>query len=232
MLVIPGALIIADVEYLNSNVMPLLKQLSYGGTNLADVADGLAVTMLVIGLAIMFLALMGICGAVKKYKTCLCIYAIIVLAMLIVQIVLVILWIVAYDRVENRIQGEMLTNLQSKYTYADITSEEISTAWNYLFMKLKCCGVNAQTSTTNNDFTSTPWKTGGASDNIPIFCCSGIDENSYSAVTFTACTQTMTTAVYANGCYTELKKQLEKYTIYYIAAGITILIIEVRLEIG
>ena len=73
MFIIPGALIIADVEYLNKEVMPLLKQLSYGGSNLADVADGLAVTMLVIGFIIGGLALIGICGAVKKYKTCLCV---------------------------------------------------------------------------------------------------------------------------------------------------------------
>lgn len=76
MLILPGILILANVEYINENVKPLMKTLSYGDVNLADVADGLSISMIILGIFILVVAMLGLCGACKSNKKCLCIVSI------------------------------------------------------------------------------------------------------------------------------------------------------------
>ena len=59
---------------------------------------------------------------------------------------------------------------------------------------MECCAVNAVTGTTN-DFDNTPWIAGAGGQNIPIFCCSGINADTAGA-TYTACTNTVTAGYY------------------------------------
>lgn len=76
MLILPGILILANVEYINENVKPLMKTLSYGDVNLADVADGLSISMIILGIFILVVAMLGLCGTCKSNKKCLCIVSI------------------------------------------------------------------------------------------------------------------------------------------------------------
>ncbi|XP_056012195.1 tetraspanin-9-like isoform X2 [Ostrea edulis] len=204
MLILPGILILANVEYINENVKPLMKTLSYGDVNLADVADGLSISMIILGIFILVVAMLGLCGACKSNKKCLCIYSIVVLTLLVFQLVAVALWAVANDKLTNSIKSEMLTNLQTYYTNEDLSSHEISTAWNYLFMKLSCCGVNDNQNSTN-DFTTSPWKTSAGTKNIPIFCCSGTNTDNYNLVTFSTCTDEVYLGYYSTGCYSAVE---------------------------
>lgn len=73
MLIVPGAVMLADVTYVNQKVVPLMKTLSVGSFNAADLADGLAIAMVGAGGVILFIATLGICGACKKARSCLCV---------------------------------------------------------------------------------------------------------------------------------------------------------------
>uniref|UniRef100_K1PQ68 Uncharacterized protein n=1 Tax=Magallana gigas TaxID=29159 RepID=K1PQ68_MAGGI len=201
MLIVPGAVMLADVTYVNQKVVPLMKTLSVGSFNAADLADGLAIVMVAAGGVILFIATLGICGACKKARSCLCV-------------------------AQSYLKSQLLSQLTNKYSNDDLTTDEISTAFNFMFMTLECCAVNAVTGTTN-DFDSTPWVTGGSagSKNVPIFCCSGIDANSAGA-SFTTCTDSVSTGYYGIGCYDAFYNLIMKYSIYYIAVGITILVVE------
>ncbi|XP_061165089.1 tetraspanin-9-like [Saccostrea echinata] len=226
MLILPGILILANVKYIDENVKPLMKTLSYGDVNLADVADGLSISMIILGTFTVLVAVLGLCGACKSNKKCLCVYSIIVLTLLVLQLVGVALWAVANDKVTNSIKSELLTNLQTHYTKEDLSSHEISTAWNYLFMKLSCCGVNDNQNMTN-DFTNPPWKASSGSKKIPIFCCTGINTNNYNLITFTSCTDHVDKGFYNTGCYSAVESAVSTYTLYFIATGCIILGVEI-----
>lgn len=73
MLIVPGAVMLADVTYVDQKVVPLMKTLSVGSFNAADLADGLAIVMVAAGGVILFIATLGICGACKKARSCLCV---------------------------------------------------------------------------------------------------------------------------------------------------------------
>nr|XP_011417768.2 CD63 antigen [Crassostrea gigas]XP_034299584.1 CD63 antigen [Crassostrea gigas] len=226
MLIVPGAVMLADVTYVNQKVVPLMKTLSVGSFNAADLADGLAIVMVAAGGVILFIATLGICGACKKARSCLCVYSLVVLSLIVAQIIAVVLWILMNAEAQSYLKSQLLSQLTNKYSNDDLITDEISTAFNFMFMTLECCAVNAVTGTTN-DFDSTPWVTGGSagSKNVPIFCCSGIDANSAGA-SFTTCTDSVSTGYYGIGCYDAFYNLIMKYSIYYIAVGITILVVE------
>ena len=73
MLIVPGAVMLADVTYVNEKIVPLMKTLSVGSFNAADLADGLAIVMVIAGGIILCIATLGICGACKKTRSCLCV---------------------------------------------------------------------------------------------------------------------------------------------------------------
>ncbi|XP_062577241.1 CD63 antigen-like [Saccostrea cucullata] len=225
LLIVPGAVMLADITYVNEKVVPLMKTMSVGSFNAADLADGLAITMVVIGGLILVIATLGICGACKKAKGCLCVYSLIVLSLLVGKVIVVVLWVLMNAEVQSYLKSQLLSQLTNKYSADDLTTDEISTAFNFLFMTLECCAVNAVTGQTN-DFDNTPWIAGAGSKHIPIFCCSGIDANSAGA-TYTACTDNVSAGYYSIGCYDAFYNLIMKYSIYYIAVGVTILIVEV-----
>ncbi|XP_078325515.1 CD151 antigen-like [Crassostrea virginica] len=224
MLIVPGAVMLADVTYVNEKIVPLMKTLSVGSFNAADLADGLAIVMVIAGGIILCIATLGICGACKKTRSCLCVYSLIVLSLLVLQIIAIVLWIMMNAEVQSYLKAQLLSQLTNKYAASDLTTDEISTAFNFMFMTLECCAVNAVTGTTN-DFDNTPWIAGAGGQNIPIFCCSGINADTAGA-TYTACTNTVTAGYYGIGCYDAFYNLLMKYSIYYIAVGITILVVE------
>ncbi|VDI67216.1 tetraspanin-18, partial [Mytilus galloprovincialis] len=84
----------------------------------------------------------------------------------------------------NSLKSELKSALLNKYSHDDLTSSEVSTSWNYLFIKLECCGVDAVTSATN-DFDSTSWQTGSPNTDIPLGCCPGVTIESYLSASAT-----------------------------------------------
>ncbi|XP_062568855.1 tetraspanin-9-like [Saccostrea cucullata] len=232
-ILIPGILMLADVDVINDEVLPLLQQLSFGALNVGDLAKNLSVTLIVFGAFVLIVSTLGCCGAFCQQKCCLIIYAIVVLVFFLAKLVVVILWIVMNDKIQSWMKTELLKQLQTNYQKDDLTTHEISTAWNYMFMSLSCCGVTAVTGTTN-DFDSSAWINGGnnGGKEIPIFCCTGVTASNYASTTNAACTDTVTSGYHTKGCYDATYDALSSYSTAFIIVGVLTLLVEIVAFVG
>ncbi|KAK3106884.1 hypothetical protein FSP39_002060 [Pinctada imbricata] len=231
-LLILGILMQVNVDVISDEIMPLLQQLTFNGLNLGDLANGLSITFIVFGAFVLTISAFGAFGACCQKRICLVVYAIVVAIFFIGKLVAVILWFVMNDKLQSFLKSELQSQLDNNYKNADLTSHEISTAWNYLFMQLSCCGVEAVTSSTTG-FENSYWKANNAaSDNIPIFCCSGVTADNYASTTNTACTQSVTSSYNTKGCYDAVYDKLSSYTTGFIVVGVIVLLVEVRVIIN
>ncbi|XP_048778088.1 tetraspanin-9-like [Ostrea edulis] len=230
-LLIPGILMLVDVQVINDNILPLLQQLSFGALNVGDLAKGLSVTLIVFGAFVLIVSTFGCCGALCEQRFCLVVYAALVLVFFLAKLVVVILWFVMNDKIQTWMKTELLTQMQTNYKNEDLTSHEISTAWNYMFMTLSCCGVNAVTGTTN-DFDSSVWIGSAGTKHIPLFCCTNATASNYATFTDTSCTDTVTSNYHTKGCYDATYSLLNTYSTVFIAIGVCILLVEIVAFIG
>ncbi|XP_021349411.1 CD63 antigen-like [Mizuhopecten yessoensis] len=224
-LMIPGILVQVDVDIVNDKVMPLLNQVTLGGLTFGNAANGLSLTLIILGAFILLVAGLGAFGACCKNRCMLVVYAIIVALFWIAEIVIVILWFVMRDNLESTAKSQLVSQLDNNYKYDDLTSHEISTAWNYLSIELKCCGVNAVTGATN-DYDSSEWQAGTPTGQIPKACC-GATVSDYTTFNNAACTDTVTSGYYGTGCYQAVKDKVMSYSNWFIGIGITLLVVEI-----
>lgn len=226
-LVIPGVLVLVNVDLVNDNVLPLMKELTYGGFNLGDVITSLSVSLIVVGTIVLIIATLGAIGAFCNRPACLDIYAGIVLLLFIAKLFAIFLWFDMNAKLQTLIRTNMLSVLQTQYSADDLSTSQISTAFNYLFMSFSCCAVNTLNGTVN-DFDNSPWITSGSagSKEIPTFCCVGVTQASFSTFNDTSCTDTVTANYKATGCYDAVYSLLSSYSIAFIVIGISVLVIE------
>ncbi|XP_071173501.1 leukocyte surface antigen CD53-like isoform X1 [Mytilus edulis] len=230
-ILIPGLLMILNVDIINDKILPLMQQVSIGTSNLGDLAQGLSITLIVLGGFVLIVATFGACGACCQNKVCLIVYAIAVGILFVGKLVIVILWFVMNDTIVNSLKSELKSALLNKYSHDDLTSSEVSTSWNYLFIKLECCGVDAVTSATN-DFDSTSWQTGSPNTDIPLGCCPGVTIESYlsASATNAGCPSSSGSAPvgqYSKGCYDAVYDLIRSYTIAFIVFLVIILLVEI-----
>lgn len=230
-LLIPGILMLVDVDVINDEILPLLQQLSFGALNVGDLAKGLSVTLIIFGTFVLIVSMFGCCGAFCQQRLCLVVYAAFVLIFFLAKLVVVILWFVWNDKIQTWMKTELLSQLHNNYKNNDLTSHEISSAWNYMFMSLSCCGVNAVTGTTN-DFDSSVWIASAGSKNIPTFCCTGVTASNYATYSDSGCTDSVTANFYTKGCYDATYDLLSSYSTAFIAILVIILLVELVAFIG
>ncbi|XP_060082817.1 CD63 antigen-like [Ylistrum balloti] len=202
-LIIPGILMLTDIDLLSENIKPLLEQISFNGVNLGNISGNLPIVFIFFGVAILFIATLGLIGACCKIKTLLVIYAIIVIILTVAEVVILVFFFVLRSHLDSTIKNEFASQLTSKYTQDLLDkSDTVSSSFNYMFMEAECCGVNAVTSTTN-DFDNSPWRSGaGSGKKIPKGCCKGVTEATYTTYSNPACTDTATSGTYwPSGCY-------------------------------
>lgn len=138
--------------------------------------------------------------------------------------------------VETEIKHEMIEALKDGFKNDTITTEHsISNAWNHLFMKLECCGVNSVVSTTN-DFDDTPWCTSSGTClktglQIPRTCCKNVDESSYIFAPSHCYAKIVRGTYNDKGCYDELKDKLLSLKPWIIGGVVLLEIFAVALAI-
>lgn len=230
-LLIPGILMLVDVDVINDQILPLLQQLSFGALNVGDLAKGLSLTLIVFGAFVLIVSMFGCCGAFCQQRICLVVYAAFVLIFFLAKLIVVILWFVWNDKIQTWMKTQLLSQLHNNYKNNDLTSHEISSAWNYMFMSLSCCGVNRVTGTTN-DFDSSVWIASAGSKHIPTFCCSGVTASNYATYSDTSCTDSVTANFYTKGCYEATYDLLSSYSTAFIAILVIILLVELVAFIG
>ncbi|XP_071173495.1 tetraspanin-9-like [Mytilus edulis] len=225
-LLIPGILVVLNEDVINDDVLPALKSVSFGVTNLGDMAKGLSITLIVLGSFVLVLSLIGAIGACCKIRCLLIIYIIIVLILAIGKFVIVILWIIFNSDIESKLKTEMKTALL-KFTTDDLTTHELSSGWNYLNMNLECCGIDAVTDTgADNDYTGSAWYVAVGGE-IPISCCPSATSSSYTASTCSFTRGSTPTGQHSKGCYDAVKDFATKYSVAFICIGVFIVLTEI-----
>nr|XP_034299755.1 uncharacterized protein LOC105342105 isoform X2 [Crassostrea gigas] len=204
--IIAGTLSVIEVPSLESdNTKPLLDPVLSDPFQAGGMAFGLSTLIITIGLVILGVAGLGIfliSGKWFQIKRMSAIYAVVVGVVIICQIIFMIFWcsLLVNDKVEEELKDKLTVALKENFI-EDTTSniDSISNAWNYMFMKLDCCGVDPVLSMTN-DFDQTPWCTTSGScqtshSNIPRTCCTGVDESTYSSAP-ASCHRNVTSGTY------------------------------------
>ncbi|XP_061193064.1 tetraspanin-9-like [Saccostrea echinata] len=228
-LLVPGIALQTNFDFVTDEIKPVLDEIRITGVGLGDVIQNLGIGFIIVGLFVFLVATIGLLGACCKSKCILTIYAIIVLVLLLSQVIVVILWFTMQNTLNSTVKGELTTVLTNNYREDSIngTSQQ-SNGWNYLFITLKCCGINAVSAGTAGDFQNTPnWSGKGASQKIPTSCCQGVTAESYTASA--NCTDSVAAGTYyEQGCYDAMiaKFDTSRYSNILLGTGITIIIIE------
>lgn len=67
-MIIPGILVVVDEDVVNDKVLPALKSIEFGVSNVGDLAKGLSITLIVLGSFVLVLSFIGACGACCETK--------------------------------------------------------------------------------------------------------------------------------------------------------------------
>ncbi|OWF52420.1 tetraspanin-9-like [Mizuhopecten yessoensis] len=231
-LIIPGVLVHVNVDFVSEKVLPLMSTLTFGGISLAGAAQGLSIALIIVGTFLFLIAFIGILGACCGWRMALIIYAVVVLVLWVAQLVIVCLYITMKEKINTEVQEQMLAQLHDNYIADELTSintttsSKISTAWNYLFIQLKCCGVHP-VSLLSNDFDNTQWRKDNPliTAKIPKSCC-GATETNYLVFSNPQCTDSLVTGYYENGCFNTIYNLIASYNIAFIAVGVITLLVQ------
>ncbi|XP_045207320.2 tetraspanin-18-like [Mercenaria mercenaria] len=219
-----GLMFKLDSGFLESDVVSLFNNIQYSNIPLGFVCDLLAYLMMCFGGLIVFVAILGMCGAWKGTKSCLWVFIVLVVFFLLVEGVLIGLWMSVRGRTDQWLRGQMLDQLKG-YAGPDQT-DKLSKGWNTLFMEARCCGVNDQFKDggTNSDFTELPTTWTSGTDKVPATCCQGVQSDTVTNYVNSAfCTNTPTN-FYTEGCYDRVVSYINTYSlISIVACGVCIL---------
>ncbi|KAL4229602.1 hypothetical protein ACF0H5_012640 [Mactra antiquata] len=223
-LLIVGIIMRVDTDIIDkTEVTSTLNEVSLNGNlKLGNVTSSLSILVICVGSFILLVAFLGACGACCKNKCLLVTYAIIVLLIFIVQIVIVALWFIMKDKVENTVKEE-LRKAMNKYDGID-SNKEVSIGWDLLFIGFDCCGVDGVGPSNQNEFEGSDWWIPGA-PYVPYSCCIDATEDNYKTGSNANCAN-LSSGYQAQGCYDAFKDFLKKYETAALAIGIVLLVIE------
>ncbi|XP_061193061.1 tetraspanin-9-like [Saccostrea echinata] len=131
----------------------------------------------------------------------------------------------------NETKEVLLKSLQENYIDESLSStNDISNAWNYAFLKFNCCGVNRVQGTTN-DFDLTPWCTTSGecqqtNAQIPRTCCVGVTESNYKSQAPADCYASVSKDYNTQGCYDRFQQLVQTSSAPVIGVAITVMVIE------
>ncbi|XP_048773378.2 leukocyte surface antigen CD53 isoform X1 [Ostrea edulis] len=228
-LLIPGIVLQTNIDFVTAEIKPVLDQIAVTGVPLGDIVTNLGIGFIIVGLFVFLVAAVGLLGACCKSKCLLTVYSIVVLLVLLSEIVVVILWFTMQSELNSAVKDKLVTLLREGYREDSLNgTNQISNGWNYIFLTLQCCGVNAVANGTAGDFQNTPnWSGKSSGQKLPISCCKGVTAASYNAPS--TCTVNAQSGTYhAQGCYDTLisKFDTSQYSNVFLGIGITIFIIE------
>ncbi|XP_062608732.1 tetraspanin-9-like [Saccostrea cucullata] len=229
-MLIPGIALQTNFDFVTDEIKPVLDEIKVTGAGLGSVIQNLGIGLIILGLFIFSFATLGLFGAFCKNKYILTTYAIIVLLSMVGQVTVVTLWFIMQNTLNSTVKEELSTVLRNTYSEDSLngTSQQ-SNGWNFLFLTLKCCGVDAVKAQTAGDFANTPnWSGKMPGQLIPTSCC-----KETTAATYTAsanCTDNVAAGTfYEQGCYdaTIAKFDTSRYNGILLGIVITVLITKI-----
>lgn len=230
---VSGMLLKFSSGIMESEVLTLLNNIKVDGTPVGTLADANVYMMIIGGVFVMVIGVLGLCGAWNNIKECLWAYIIIIVVLILLQIVVVALWIFMRQTGDEWFRGQLLEQLDN-YEGPEAT-DDVSSGWNTLFMKARCCGVNSQygSSSTTNDFRdrgSKWWNNNRGSDNIPGSCCKGATLTTVkNYIGSTKCPAAAVTPInyYTEGCYERITIIVKQYSLIMLVVVGVIFFVQV-----
>ncbi|KAE8623773.1 hypothetical protein XENTR_v10005724 [Xenopus tropicalis] len=175
--------------------------------------------LLIIGIALSLLGFLGCFGAIRKNKTLLLLFFVLVLLFFIMELTGVILAL-SYQKTVK--QEQFLVELQRFYK-GDNASEVFSQSWNTIMIALSCCGISGLNDFGNRShfhemYPSTPW---------PDACCRRDNPVSGKILDREKCMQNTPDFTNDQGCFMTIARGLKKYISISGAISSGVLVTEV-----
>ncbi|XP_064618019.1 tetraspanin-7-like [Liolophura sinensis] len=248
-LIVLGALVKWGQNLLSQYLNPLLSGLNsavgqaglgnvdLSGFDLGVLLGDVAVALIIMGCILLFISIMGCCGACCQVRWMLIVYAIIISLVFLAQVIIVILLFAKTEEMRDVIKGPMRTSIRDGYVSFNST-DIISLGWNFAMMTFSCCGVDNYM-----DFdTATKWPGTYYVDDLgetvnlttPVACCKveGTFPN-FSPPSNYNCTfsPTANNSNYMNGCYQAIEDFVFVYDAAFIGVGVGLAIFQICLII-
>nr|XP_039317600.1 tetraspanin-9 isoform X2 [Saimiri boliviensis boliviensis] len=161
--------------------------------------------VIAIGTIVMVTGFLGCLGAIKENKCLLLSFFIVLLAILLAELILLILFFVYMDKVNENAKKDLKEGL---LLYHNENNVGLKNAWNIIQAEMRCCGVT--------DYTD--WYPVLGENTVPDRCCM---ENSQG------CGRNATTPVWRTGCYEKVKLWFHDNKHVLGTVGMCILIMQI-----
>ncbi|XP_052675113.1 tetraspanin-9-like isoform X1 [Crassostrea angulata] len=225
-LLIGGAIMNEKGGAYAAQYMPLLENISIGSFKMGSLVKALAGFGVSLGLFAVVIAIIGIAGAITRMRLLLIIYGAVIIIILLLEFVALGGWFTFKHEMVASIKDQMLNLIQR---YDGNAANQLTRAWNFLFLTFHCCGVNPVI--LGNDFVSSIWWLNPLRGQaiIPGHCCVGADPNTADFNINQLCTinPSTVTAYIDRGCYNEMSNIMNPYSSTFIAIGVVLVIIEI-----
>lgn len=190
-----GDLLKSDIQKVFENV----KLDVVGGVDLYNLVNNLSTVFIVLGFIIFFIGFLGCFGACCQWRWMLVVYAILVMLLLVAQLVIVIMFAVFRNKIDDQFKTQMKDLLSQKYG----SDAEYTNSFNAMFQSFKCCGIEKSS--------DLPTLT------LPKECCPKPD-----SITKTC---SLSVQVYP-GCYQKIEGYISIYNGVFIGVGVAVLIFQ------
>lgn len=160
----------------DKNKMNVLTRVGADNSNfdVIGLLESAAIVLLVGGAAILLIGFLGCCGAMKQSQCLLCLYAIFLGIILIIELAAIIIAAVYRGKVEDELKDFLKKNINDTYQGKIDTNEEFSLGLDYAQVYFQCCGIDSY-----KDFEgATQWKH-NATEKIPLTCCKLKDKDDF-----------------------------------------------------
>lgn len=190
-----GDLLKSDIKKVFENV----KIDIVGGVDLYQLVNSLATVFIVLGFIIVLIGFLGCFGACCQWRWMLVVYAILVMILLVAQLVIVIMFAVFRNKVDDQFKNDLKKLLKEKYG----SDQEYTNSFNSMFQSFQCCGIEKPS--------DIPTLT------LPKECCPNPDPISKTC--------TISTKLYP-GCYPKIESYISTYNGVFIGVGVAVLIFQ------
>ncbi|CAF1209218.1 unnamed protein product [Rotaria sordida] len=195
-----------------------------------------AITFMVIGGILIIIGFLGCCGAIKGFRFLYVLYAIIIGAIIIAEIIILTICRIYYNRFKTELLSKLQESIAKYYVGTPINNStfvnSISFSWDFVQFNLQCCGAANKTdylNTTNWNRTN-PYQL-DTTLIVPFTCCPLNATKSWNDLP-TNMSEASTCAItgvnaYFEGCYDRLGDLLAAYKKYIIIGGVIVGVVEI-----
>ncbi|KAH3710161.1 tetraspanin-18-like [Dreissena polymorpha] len=164
----------------DKNKMNVLTKIGAASSNfdVIGLLESAAIVLLVGGACILVIGFFGCCGAIKQSQCLLCLYAIFLLLIVILEIAAIAIAASFRGKVTTEVKSFLKESINSTYQGKVDTNEEFSLGLDYAQVYFQCCGIDSYT----DFYGATKWNrtvNTSVTMKIPPTCCKLIDKDAF-----------------------------------------------------